>query len=347
MSIGGRLRLLAGLIISVVLVALLLQAMDLGKLAEAIAEVDIRLIPLAIACNFVADWVRAVRWRQLLPPASAPTGSLFRALIVGFTINNLLPARLGELARAYLLARWHGVAYGPTFASLVVERILDGLALAALLLVSLCFVSAPTYLLTLGLLVGGVFCGGAAIVMLAAWRRDGVAMVGRLVARLLPGRLASVVERLVAGFSDGLDLLRGWGVLARLAGLSLVAWGCELALFYVLMFGFPVPASMSLAILAGTTANFATLIPSSPGYVGTFDAALAKVLIDVAGVSVELGTAYALVVHVTLFVPVVVLGAVIMWRADVSLGQVTRAGRQPRQGASRLDGSERAIVSNG
>lgn len=347
MSVGGRLRLLAGVATSVVLVALLLRVIDPGELASAVAALDMRLIPPAVALYFVGVWVRAVRWSLMLPPAAAPIESLFRALVVGFTVNNLLPARLGEFARAYLLARWHGVAYGTTLASLVVERILDGLALAALLLASLAFVPAPTYLLTLGLLVGGAFCGGAGLVMLAAWRPDGVTLIGRLVARLCPARLATIVERLAAGFADGLGLFRGWGLLTRLAVLSLLGWGCELALFYVLMLGFGVPASIPLAILGGAAANFATLVPSSPGYVGTFDAVLVKVLVDVAGVSMEQGMAYALVVHATLFVPVVALGAAIMWRANVSFGQVARAGREARRGTGRVVGSERAMVSNG
>ncbi len=327
-----HLRLAPGFGVSAVLVALLLRAVDLHDLAAAVATADFRLVLPSIALYFAGLWVRSLRWGLLLPRGSASTGTLFRTLVVGFTVNNLLPARLGEVARAYLLSRWCGVAYGTTLASVVVERILDGLALAALLLAALLVVpDAPPYLLALGLTVGGAFAAGAILLLLAAWRSESIAILGRRVGRGLPPRVATLSERLATSFAQGLKLVRGWRLLARLAVLSLLAWACELALFYVLMLGFSLPASVPLAVLGGTAANFATLVPSSPGYVGTFDAVLVKVLVDVSAGSVtpEQATAYALVVHATLLVPVVLLGALILWRSNVSLKQITRASTQP------------------
>src|SRR5439155_251439 len=97
----------------------------------------------------------------------------FKALVVGFTVNNLLPLRMGEVARAYLLSRWCRIPYGATIASLVVERVLDGLSLAVLLLVSLAFLPAPGYLLVVGVLAAGGFLAAAALLAIVAWlRRD-------------------------------------------------------------------------------------------------------------------------------------------------------------------------------
>src|SRR5919201_5939255 len=117
-------------------------------------------MPLAVGLYFAGVWTRSVRWGLLLPQQSVPTTTLFRTLVVGFTANNVLPVRMGELARAYLLARWRGVPYGATLASLVLERILDGLSLALLLLVSLRLLpsAAPGYLMAAGALAGAGFC---------------------------------------------------------------------------------------------------------------------------------------------------------------------------------------------
>src|SRR6202011_6128433 len=104
--------------------------------------------------------------------------TLFRALVVGLTVNDVVPLRAGEVARAYLLARWCRIPYGTTVASLVVERVLDGLSLAVLLLVALTLVpSAPVYLLVLGAFAAGLFCAAAAILALAAWRASAITAV--------------------------------------------------------------------------------------------------------------------------------------------------------------------------
>jgi uncharacterized membrane protein YbhN (UPF0104 family) len=323
---NGYLRLGLGFGVSTALLALLLRTVDLSRLADDLRDADLRLVAPAVALYFVGLWLRTLRWGLLLPVSGGTTGTLFRALAVGFTVNNLLPVRMGEIARAYLMARWCGVAYGNTLASVVVERVLDGLALAALLLAALFFVPAPPYLLVLGLAVGGAFCVGGLLLTLAAWRSDGIAGIGRAIARPLPPRMGALVERLASSFAHGLRLVRGWGLLAKLAGLSVLAWLCELGVFYVLMLGFSLPASLPQALLGGAVANFATLVPSSPGYVGTFDGALVKVLADTGGLSAEGAAAYTLVVHATLFIPVTVLGLAILWRANVSFGQVTRLG---------------------
>lgn len=330
---GARVRLALSFGISAALVVLLLQALDTAELLAALRTADLRWLPVALVLYFLGLWLRSLRWGLLLPPGALSTGSLFRALAVGFTANNLLPVRMGELVRAYLLARWAAVPYGTTLASVLVERLLDGIVLAGVLLVSLLFLPAPGYLLVLGLVVGAAFVGGSALLALAACNAHVLERLAGLLARVLP-RGGHLVERLAAGFLEGLGLVRGWSLLLRLALLSLAAWGAELGLFYVLMRAFPLPASPALAMLVGSVANFATLIPSSPGYVGTFDGALIGVLADtVPSVRRELAAAYALLVHVTLFLPVTLLGAAILWRSHLTLSGVSREAEHRAEAA--------------
>ena len=309
--------------ISAVLVVLLVRSVDAQSLGSALGAADWRLIAPAVGLYFVAAGLRSARWGVLLPEHSVSTPVLFRALMVGFTVNNLLPVRMGEVARAYLLARWCHIPYGSTLASLVVERVLDGLSLSALLLVALLFVPAPGYLLVAGVLAAGVFTSGAVVVALAAWRSSTLLRLVGWVAGLLPPRIGVRIEALAANFTRALELVHGRARFARLIGLSLLAWCCELSLFFVLMPSFGLPLSYPLAFLVGSAANFATLIPSSPGYVGTFDGALITVLRDTVGVAAGPATAYAIVVHATLFVPVVIVGTLVLWLSHTSFEQVT------------------------
>jgi uncharacterized protein (TIRG00374 family) len=123
-------------------------------------------------------------------------------------------------------------------------------------------------------------------------------------------------------FTYGLSPLRRWHRLPILFVLSGLGWTAQFLLFYVLMLAFAIPRAPILTVLAGTVGNFATLIPASPASVGTFDGAVVKVLMDSGGIPAGTATAYALVVHGALFVPVILAGIAVMWRSQLKIGQV-------------------------
>jgi uncharacterized protein (TIRG00374 family) len=332
------LRFVVPFVISAGLVFLVVRSLEgeATQLTAALSAADWRLIAPAIVLYFVGVALRSVRWRLLLPEHSVKSSTLFRALVVGFTVNNLLPLRMGEVARAYLLSRWCRIPYGTTVASLLVERVLDGLSLALLLLVALTLVPAPGYLLVVGIVAAAGFLTGAGLLSLAAWRASAMTAMAARVARVLPPRIGVRFERLAENFARSLSLVHDPVRLARLLGLSLVAWCFELGLFFVLLVSFGLSGSYPLALLVGSAANFATLVPSSPGYAGTFDGVLIKVLHDTAGIDAGSATAYDLVVHLTLFLPVVVVGTLVLWRSNMTFNQITQAsppGLSPQQSA--------------
>jgi uncharacterized protein (TIRG00374 family) len=322
------LKFVVPLAISAVLLLLVINSVrgEADQLKDALGSADWRLLIPAIALYFVGVLLRSVRWGMLLPEYGLKLWTLFRALVVGFTVNNLLPFRMGEVARAYLLSRWGSVPYGATVASLVVERVLDGLSLSLLLLVALWLVpSAPSYLLAVGVIAGCGFFAGLALVALAAWRADALTMFVGFFARRMPPRLGPAVIGAANNFAHSLAVVHDTGRLARLIGLSLVAWCCELGLFYVLMLSVGILGTYPSALLVGSAANFATLLPSSPGYAGTFDAALTRAAQDALNISAGLAGAYDIIVHATLFLPVVLVGTLVLWRSRITFGQVTHS----------------------
>ena len=307
---AANLRLLLPFVFSAILILLLINTLrgQADQLTSALRSANWPLLAPAIGLYFVGVWLRSIRWGLLLPEHAVKVSILFRALVVGFTVNNLLPLRMGEVARAYLLARWGRVSYSSTVASLLVERVLDGLSLALLLLAALLFQpSAPAYLWAVGAIAGCGFLAGAAVLAIAAWRASALTALAAFVARFLPLRMRARVSDAAASFARSLALVHDPVRLLRLLALSLVAWCFELGLFFVLMFSLGIAGSYPQALLVGSAANFATLLPSSPGYAGTFDAALTKVAQDVLGISAGLAGAYDLIVHATLFLPVVVV----------------------------------------
>jgi uncharacterized protein (TIRG00374 family) len=283
-----------------------------------------------VAIYLLAMCVRSVLWQRLLPTARS-TATLFRVIILGFAVSYLLPLRIGELARAALMKRWCGIDYGTTLASLVAERVLDGLCVSGLLLVALAFVPAPPYVSVLAMALAAIFGGIATLLMVASWRLQGLLALAAFVGGPLPRRPRDIVQNLTHGFAHGLEPLRKWRALPGLVLLSLVGWLCQFTVFYLLMLAFRVPASVPTALLDGGVANFATLLPSAPGFVGTFDATLIKLLMDIQGVSVENATAYVLAVHSVLVVPIIVLAAALLWRTDLSLIHLMSLSLSARQ----------------
>jgi len=297
-----------------------------SQLMTVFANASWWLLVPGIALYFVGVWIRSIRWGMLLPGYNVPTPILFQALVVGFTVNNLLPLRMGELARCYLLARWCSVPYGATVASLVVERVLDGLSLAVLLFVALMlWPTAPGYLRPVEFAAGAGFLAGAIVLALAAWRASLVTSMAGWATTPLPRGIAVRVVSLTENFARSLALVHDPARLLRVLGLSLVAWCIELGLFWVLLIALGLSASYPLALLVGSAANFATLIPSSPGYAGTFDSAVIKILTDSAGVAAVQALAYDVVVHAALWLPVVVVGTLVLWRSHMSFTQITHA----------------------
>ncbi len=325
-GLGARVRFFVPFVISGVLLLLLANSIrgEADQLSSALGSADWRWIVPAIVLYFIGTLLRSVRWGQLLPGQQVTTPILFKTLVVGFTVNNLLPLRMGEVARAYLLARWARVPYATTVASLVVERILDGFSLAVLLLVALWLLpDAPGYLLAVGVIAGLGFLTGAAVVALAAWRVSALTSLVAFCVRWLPARFGPPAVRASENFARSLAVVHHPARLARLVGLSIAAWCSELGLFFMLMFSLGIPGSYARALLVGSAANFATLLPSSPGYAGTFDAALARVAQDSLGLTAGLAGAYDIIVHATLFLPVVVVGTLVLWRSRITFDQVT------------------------
>ena len=324
-------RMLLPFAFSALLLVLLINTVrgEADQLTSALRSANWLLILPAIGLYFIGVLTRSARWGLLLPEHSIKTRTLFATLVVGFTVNNLLPLRIGEVARAYLLARWCSVAVAATVASLVVERVLDGLSLAVLLLLALLMIpSAPPYLWAVGGFAGAGFLAGAVILALAAWRSSALSAVAEFIARWLPARARAGVTGSANKFARSLALVHSPLRLVALLALSLLAWGFELGLFFVLMFSVGVFGSYPQALLVGSAANFATLLPSSPGYAGTFDAALTKVAQDSLGISAGLAGAYDIIVHASLFLPVVLVGTLVLWRSRVTFGQISGA-RKP------------------
>lgn len=302
-----------------------------------VREADLRLLAAAVAVTTAGFAVRAARWRFFLAPVQrrSPLGSRFAAVCIGFMANNLLPSgRVGEFARAYAYSRLEPVSAPTAFATLVVERFADGVALLALLFVVVAAPEFPADALPAEVVAAvwgasGVLGAGLVFVLvLLAFRERSVGAFERVAERLLPSRWVATTTRALAGFLDGLATLRSW----RLA-LPALAWtfGLWLLQSFSLWLGFVafgLDLSFAAAVFLNTVLAFAVSVPAAPGYVGTFHWAARLALVNVYGASEAGAVAFATAWHLGSFVPVTLMGLWYLRRLDLSFRDIRR-GEEP------------------
>ncbi len=324
-----------GLALSALLLWWTLRGEPLDVVWAAVRDADWWLWLLATASATLIFPVRALRWRVILEPVAGrlPVGPLWRATAVGMMVNNVAPARAGELARAYALTREvRGVSLPASFASLAVDRVFDAIVLLLLLFVAPLDPAYPRGGTLYGRSVPALAQGGvvAVVALLAALYGlvafpDAAERVLRLLARRLTPRFEARAAATLRAFAEGLGVLRSPGRFASVFLWSLAHW---LLAAWSLWLGFRavgIAAPFSAATFLNSVSSVATAVPSSPGFFGVFES-VSKVVLQLYGVSPTLAVSWALGYHVLTFVPITVIGAVYAVRLRVGFGELTGGG---------------------
>lgn len=283
------------------------------------------LLP-GVAVYFVGVWARAWRWHYLLRPLKRiSTRSMFPIVTIGYMGNNIYPARAGELLRAYVLRRSQGVPISASLATIIVERVLDGVVMLAFVFLNLhelASLSADSgfagSIRTLALVGTIVFLGAVMVfVFMAIFTERSQRILGWFIDRLVPARFRPRVLEFSSRFLGGLASLRSPADVLMVLATSIVIWLLETGKYWLVMHAFTFQVSFFALMLMNGIVNLATTIPSAPGYVGTFDRPGIAVL-EAYGVAKPLATGYTLVLHAALWLPITMLGAYYMARERLS-----------------------------
>jgi uncharacterized protein (TIRG00374 family) len=307
--------------VGVLLLVLAVRNVDPSGLMRSLSGTNIWLVVLGLATVACTIVVKAWRWRLLLPasPGNAGLATLISALLVGQATNLLLPARLGEVARAYLVAKDEERPVFEVLGTIVVEKVLDGLALGVLLVYLLVAMPMPDWLRMSGALAGvtTVFILAAALVLTIHRRR--VLDVSDGLVRLLPVLERLGLERRIASLADGLDALRSSQVRVRVVIWTAIIWLLAASTNYVVLLAMQIQTPLVLAsFLVLTVVHLGLVVPTSPARVGVFHylCLLALVLV---GVEESLALAYGFVLHAIVVLPVILVGMLCLWRQNLSL----------------------------
>jgi glycosyltransferase 2 family protein len=334
--VGKRGRVLIGVALTAFFLWLALRNVDLRAVRDALRSASyIYLIPAAIS-GLLGYCVRTVRWGRILAPVKkVPFGRLFPVLMVGFAANNLLPARIGEFVRAYLLSREEDVSTSLALATIVVERVCDGITLLALMALTLLFFPIPVTDATLRRVeLGATAIFGVAtigLILLVLWPRP-IQRLTTWCLRPFPRRLTARVEGILTAFIAGLSALKRPGTLARIAGLSLLVWLFEGGTFACVLLAFPFGLARSewlaAAIFLLVFVNLGIMIPSAPGYIGTYQF-FAKLALGAFAVAAAPALGLSFVAHALQYTLITGAGLLCLWRLGLTPGALSGMARAP------------------
>jgi uncharacterized protein (TIRG00374 family) len=323
-----------GSAISILFLYSVLRKLQWGDFWAAIKTANYLWLIPGVAVYFLGVWVRAWRWRYLLRPIKTiSTRAMFPIVAIGYMGNNIYPARAGELLRAVVLKRREEVSISASLATIIVERIFDGVVMLAFVFANL---TGLTRLTNVSVVVGrwrlgihdlalwgslAFFSALGVVLVVAMFPQASEKVVNRVVHRIVPVRHRNKILGLASRFLGGLKSLRSPADALMVLLTSTVIWLLETGKYWCVMHAFPFRVSFFALMLMNGVVNLATTLPAAPGYVGTFDAPGIAVL---EGYRVPTGIAagYTIVLHIALWVPITVLGAYYLAREGIKWGEV-------------------------
>lgn len=314
-------KILLGIAVSVGLLAYLLVSVDLRQVGRQLTRTHWGYLALSVALGLFAVWVRARRWRYLFPPDAVPS-RLFSAVMIGYMANNVLPLRAGELVRGYIAGRRGGGGFWTAIATLVVERVLDALAVVVILAGIVLAIPVPDELKWAALVFLSLDLAAMAVLSLLALAPERVrATIAFLLALwpVLRARALATLETFALG-------LQGIRTPAHL--LPILCWSVGLWVIYALsawtaLAAAHLPASMLMAWTVIAFVGLGISLPSAPGFIGVFQAAVV-VALALFDISREDALSFSLLLHASQFIPVTLWGWALLLAEQLSLAQITR-----------------------
>lgn len=314
-----------GMAISVVCLVLVLWNVDFREVLDALRYANYAwLIPASLP--YVATIAcKVLRWQLLFPHEGSGIRreKLFSALMISYALNTIFPARLGELARAYVIGETESLSKSLAFSTIIVEKVLDVLTLLLFLVILLPLVSVPSWVRRPALIMAPlVLCLFAIILALTYQRQRTIGLVSSFlthIPRVGGERLLRSLDSALAGF----DSLRSVRTSTVLWGWSLAVWITAALFILFFMYAFHIEAPPSAAVLVLCVTALGMTVPSSPGYIGVYHWLVVSTLL-IFNVDREVALSFAFALHALTFLPLTLMGIACMMRENYSLQRLER-----------------------
>jgi len=318
---------LLGIVISVGFLVWALWDVKFADVARDLREADPFWFVLSALTATLTFPLRTIRWQILLHSSKGDTrfAPVWRATAIGFMANNVLPARAGEVVRAYAADRLVGVPFSTALASVAVERIFDGVVIVLLLAIGVAapgFPSSAAVSSRVGALtttMAVTFIGVLVVlIILMRSRERSLPVAERLVRRLAPARLAERAIALLHNLVAGLGVLQSVRDIARVTLWTTVQWLVNAAAYVFGFWAFHLTVPLSAALVMQGVVAFGVALPQAPGFFGVFEG-LSKLVLVPYGVGESEAVGFAIGTHMGWFAPITIIGLVILARTGLTL----------------------------
>ena len=326
-----------GIALSVLLLWYALRDVDPTLVGRELRGANAWWFALAVIAGTATFPLRARRWRTILEPVAGrlPFGMLWRSTAIGAMVNNVVPARAGEIARAFALTRETPlVPFSASFASLAVDRLFDAVVVLLLLLLAMLDPSFPGDRPILGHPVAYYAGVGAMFATVALVGLYAMVFFPALMLRSFESVTRRVAPRfeqrgtaMLTAFTQGLGVLRHPGRFAAVLGWTVLHW---LVSGLSMWFGFKavgIDAPFSAALVVQGLIAIAVALPAAPGFFGVFEA-VGKASLVLYGVPATQAVSWAIGYHILTFIPITLMGAIYFARLGLRFGDLGRATEQ-------------------
>jgi uncharacterized protein (TIRG00374 family) len=304
--------------ISCIAIVWLIQKVDWRDVQHTVRQVNVFWLISAAIIYLLGFFPRGLRWKLMLSPSgSVPLSESTQVVMLGYAVNNLMPFRLGELARAYLMGIKSNISKITCLGSIAAERIIDGIVIVMLLGLSSIFLTttsrhadASGEVLLLGALI---FLCAAIFMILSLTFSDAIIDSWK---RLFGQRGLSFIENII----QSLVFLRTRRLLLRILILSVLIWLLEGSMFVLILWVMNYPHPVLAGYFCFGFVNLGILAPSAPGYFGVFQAASVFAFLSL-GYSESAGLAYGLLVHLAQYIPITIIGVILLIRYGYRFGE--------------------------
>jgi hypothetical protein len=319
-SRGDWKRILPGLVISLIALVVVFYFADFGQVMDALRLADFRLVFFVALLTLVWLGIRSVLWRTLLCE-EATFSQVFLTVNEGYLINNVLPLRLGEVARSFLLSRKAGLGFWRVFSTILIERSLDLMMAAGVLLVSLPFVVDVSWALQAALGAGSLVLVGLGMFFLAARNPDWVIHQFEKVTHRWES-ISRAGSKQLRTFLSGFAVLTDGKRFARTMIWVLLNWAIAVLQYYYLVKAFYPDAQLIWGTFTLGVAALGAAAPSSPGALGVLEASIVGAL-AVFGLDASTALAAAITGHAINYLITGIIGTYALVQDGI---QITRVG---------------------
>jgi hypothetical protein len=320
----------AGVAISIVALAIVFSSVDVSEAWLVLVGASLPWLVAVLGIVAVQLLVRGWRWRMVLPPRPSgepvPVTRTIAPLLVGYLGNAVLPARLGEPIRAFLIARREQLDTLESFGATMLERLVDIVTLALIGFAAALALGAQWWIVAVGAVAG--FGGLAALGLLVVVGFTRLADIGAaILSRIGIAKRTARLQHWARSFAKGVDRGRDLPRLVGVVMVSIVAWALDALIFFLVAMSLGIELGFPEAVLIGAVAVLATAIPAAPGYVGTFELAATATAVAL-GVPRAEALALAVLVHVVTVVPVALAGAAALIVTGAKLGRLAEEAEE-------------------